>query len=89
MPVLKNMSQPVRDKANYNSFLYLNPAICQCQPRIVYWLSIMNRPLQLKMCVLIRELPCNYIYILMVTLTKSLNDCPSLFSEMIIFNYDV
>lgn len=87
--MLKNRRQPIRDKANYNSFLYLNPTICQCQPLIVYWLSIMNRPLQPKMCVLIRVLLYNYIYILMMTLTKSLNDCPSLFTEMIIFNYNV
>lgn len=89
MSVVKNRREPIRDKANYNPFLYLNPTICQCQPHTVYWLSIMNGPLQPKMCVLIRELLYNYIYILMMTLTECLSGCPSLFAKMIIFNYDV
>lgn len=87
--VLKNRREPVRDRANYHPSFYVNPTICQCHPLIVYWLSIMNGPLQPKMCVLIRELLYNYIYIIIMTLTKRLSGCPSLFTKMIIFNYDV
>lgn len=87
--VLKNRREPIRDRANYHPSFYVNPTICQRHPVIVYWLSIMNGLLQPKMCVLIRELLYNYIYIIIMTLMKRLSGCPSLFTKMIIFNYDV